>query len=210
MAEPLRLMIFDATRRADPLTATWRVGGPLYRRLGWLDAHRGVPSWEAGLAWLASHDAGRTIAEIQFWGHGRWGSALIGDEVLDTRALVAGSPLRPLLETIRGRLAPGAVWWFRTCETFGTAKGQAFARAWSRFLGARVAGFTHVIGPWQSGLHVLAPDAEPDWSIDEGIRDGKVMWSRPGLPNTVSCFTGRLPEGAAAREVQTPRSQTPR
>ena len=187
-------MVFDATRKTDPLTATWRVGGPLYRGLGWLDAHRGAESWRDGLAWVAAHEPDRRIAEIQFWGHGNWGSARIGDDVLDARALAASHELRPLLAAIRDRMSPESVWWFRTCETFGTAKGQAFARAWSRFFGTRVAGFTHIIGPWQSGLHVLEPGAEPDWPADEGVRDGKPLWSKPGLPNTVSCFTGRLPK----------------
>jgi len=198
---PLRVMLFDATRRRDLLTATWRAGGPLYRRLGGLDRHAGVASWEAGLRWLATVEPGRTIGEIQFWGHGRWGAALIGDEALGASATREGHRLHPLLERVRARLAPDAAWWFRTCESFGAKPGHELARAWSRFFGVRVAGFTHVIGPWQSGLHVLAPGAEPDWPLDEGLYDGASVsapdgtarWSRPGLPNTVSFLTGALP-----------------
>lgn len=196
---PLRLMLFDATRR-DALTATWRVGGPLFRKLGWLDQHRGVSGWEEGLRWLAETEPGRTIAAIQYWGHGRWGRALIGDESLDASATREGHPLHPLLLRIRERLEPDAAWWFRTCETFGAQPGHEFARAWSRFFRVRAAGFTHVIGPWQSGLHVLAPGAEPDWPASEGLPagvdpaapHGTALWSRPGIPNTVSCFAGRL------------------
>ena len=196
---PLRLMIFDATRR-DALTATWRVGGPLYRKLGWIDLHRGVSSWEEGLHWLAGVERPRRVREIQYWGHGRWGRALLGAQSLDASATREGHALEPLLAKVRERLAPDAVWWFRTCETFGARPGHEFARAWSRFFGVRAAGFTHVIGPWQSGLHVLAPDAEPDWPVAEGLPPGvdpdaptgKARWSRPGLPDTVSCLAGRL------------------
>lgn len=200
MSRPLRLMVFDATRR-DALTATWRAGGPFYRGMGWLDRHLGVTSWADGLRWLATIDPDRRIGEIQYWGHGRWGCALIGDEALDASATREGHALHPLLLEIRKRMEPDAAWWFRTCETFGAKPGHDFARAWSRFFGVRAAGFTHVIGPWQSGLHVLAPGAEPDWPLDEGLPAGASVdspsgtgrMSRPGLPNTVTFLRGTLP-----------------
>jgi hypothetical protein len=104
--------------------------------------------------------------------------------------------LFPLLHRIRARLVPGqdALWWFRTCDTFGTAKGQDFARAWTRFFGCRAAGHTHRIGVWQSGLHTLLPGAEPAWSTSEGLTpSGTPAPSRAGLPNTVSFLQGRIP-----------------
>ena len=62
----------------------------------------------------------------------------------------------------------------------------------TRFLGCSAAGHTYVIHAWQSGLHVLAPGATPDWSPAEGLRDGtpdapleaKSSW--PGAPSTVT------------------------
>ena len=37
---------------------------------------------------------------------------------------------------LRERLAPNALVWFRTCETFGASAGHDFARAWTDFSGA--------------------------------------------------------------------------
>src|SRR6185437_12193271 len=101
------------------------------------------------------------IAEVQYWGHGRWGRALVAEDVLDARALGAGHPLRRGLDALRERLAPGALLWFRTCETFGASPGIDFARRLSDHLGARVAGHTYIIGFHQSGLHGLAPGGVP-------------------------------------------------
>ena len=101
---------------------------------------------------------------------------------------------------VRDRLLPDgeALWWFRTCETFGTETGQRFARAWTRFLGCRAAGHTYVIGAWQSGLHSLQPGETPRWSPEEGVQPGptpRSLTSRPGAPNTITFLHGRIPEG---------------
>src|SRR5690349_13814979 len=140
-------MLYDQT--CGPLTLSWQVGGALYRGLGRIDAYRGARSWAEGLDWLACHRPGEPIAEIQFWGHGRWGLAKLAVESLDLSALRPGHPLHPSLEAIRERLVkPEGLWWFRTCETFGREEGHAFARGWTRFFGCRAAGHTFVIGPF--------------------------------------------------------------
>jgi hypothetical protein len=90
--------------------------------------------------------------------------------------------------------------WFRTCETFGAARGIDFARRLADHLGARVAGHTFVIGFHQSGLHGLAPGCAADWSGDEGLSEGKAedprraRSSSPWAPRTITCLTGRVPE----------------
>ncbi|MET0405724.1 MAG: hypothetical protein ABW123_25110, partial [Cystobacter sp.] len=86
-------------------------------------------------------------------------------------------------------------------ETFGTARGHAFARAWTRFFGCRAAGHTYVIGPWQSGLHSLGPGEEPTWSVAEGLppdggdtaRTARMSGRRE--PNTITCLHGEIPPG---------------
>ena len=72
---PLRLMVFDrtCTTRGVGLSTAWWAGSGLYRALGRLDATRGVGSWREAFHWLATYEASRPIAEIQYWGHGRWG-----------------------------------------------------------------------------------------------------------------------------------------
>ena len=102
---------------------------------------------------------------------------------------------------LRERLAPGALVWFRTCETFGGAAGHDFARAFTDFFGCRAAGHTFIIGYWQSGLHLLEPGQAPHWDASEGLAKGTperpelAAWSAMGAPNTISCMTGRVPDG---------------
>jgi len=200
----LRLMVFDRTCRDAPvgLSRAWSMGGRLYRQLGRLDGFLGASSWQEALQWLVSFEAGRPLQQIQFWGHGKWGCALIDRQPLDRSCLAASQPLRPLLDRITPRLAgPDALLWFRTCETLGAVAGQDFACALTDRIGCRVAGHTHIIGFYQSGLHSLAPGEQPTWPADEGLRrgtpaaPGEALASRPWAPNTITCLTGRIPEG---------------
>jgi hypothetical protein len=200
---PLRLMLFDPTCPGPlPLTGlsdSWRWGGRLYGLLGRLDGWHAAASWAEGLQWLATHQPSRRIGEIQYWGHGRPGQLFHGRAALDRAALQDGHALRPALEAIRGRLAgPEALWWFRTCLTFAGAEGHAFAQAWTGFFGARAAGHTHVIGPLQPGLHSLRPGAAPHWPVTEGAdqldKPSDTGWLVKA-PNTITCLTGRIPDG---------------
>jgi hypothetical protein len=202
MPAPLRLLIYDRTcvgRGLWPgLADAWQVGGRLYGVLGRVDGVCGAGSWAEALDWLGAFQPEARLAEIQYWGHGHWGNARLDGEVLDETALAPGHPHHHRLQRIAGRLLPGGdgLFWFRTYETFGTARGQAFARAWARFFGCRAAGHTHLIGFWQSGLHSLLPAQEPGWSAGEGVRAGDTAApSGPGAPNTITCFHGRVPAG---------------
>jgi hypothetical protein len=191
----MRYLVFDKT--CPRLSVAWRLGAQLYRRLGRIDDVRGVASWDEGLAWLAGHDQ---IAEIQYWGHGKWGAALVdGSDVFDQRALSPGHTLYRHLEAIRDRLAPDPLIWFRTCETFGARRGQDFAERLADWTGARVAGHTHVIGFHQSGLHGLAPGTRASWSPDEGLVAGtadapeRARNSAPWRTHTITCLAGTVP-----------------
>ncbi|MEM6931687.1 MAG: hypothetical protein AAF602_32450, partial [Myxococcota bacterium] len=171
----LRLLVYDDTCTHDligpvGLTHTWRAGAKLYAGLGRLDAAKPARNWVEALEWLARVRPGESIAEIQFWGHGNWGLARIGRDRLDRSALEPGSLLHHSLREVRERLTARSLWWFRTCETFGASAGHDFAQALPDFLGCDAAGHTHIIGPWQSGLHRLAPGRRPHWSATEGLR----------------------------------------
>ena len=201
----LRLMVYDRTCRGrgplPGLSHAWWAGAKLYGALGRLDATRGVASWPEALSWLATFEPASEIAEIQFWGHGKWGHALVDGEPLDERALLSTHPWNADLAAVRARLSPDALWWFRTCETFGAHAGASFAKAWTDFFTSRAAGHTYIIGYWQSGLHSLAPGQEPSWAPDEGIVEGdasrptRAAWSKPGAPNTITCLEGTVPTG---------------
>jgi hypothetical protein len=200
----LRLLVYDRTCGGGPggafgLSTAWSTGASLYRGLGRIDAALGVSSWDEGLSWLAGYDGSAPIAEVQYWGHGRWGLAKVAGDALDASALAPRHPLRRRLDAVRERLAPDALVWFRTCETFGAAPGQDFARRLADHLGARVAGHTFIIGFHQSGLHGLSPGTAPDWSPAEGLAEGtpaaplRARWSTPVAPNTITCLAGRVP-----------------
>ncbi len=200
MAKPLRLVVYDATQAARPprwLGQSWRVGARLYRLRGAIDDSLGAGTFEGAFTWLER--VKEPIAELQFWGHGKWGRALIAKQSWDRTALGVTHPLRRGLEALRERLAPDALIWFRTCETLGALAGRDFARALGDFTGARVAGHTFEIGFFQSGLHALAPGAVPSWDANEGLARGTAespilaLPSRPDAPNTITCLTSRLP-----------------
>ena len=205
----LRLMVYDRTFVGRPgtqhgLTASWIGGALLYRGLGRFDHTYGASSWADALAWLALVGGSAPVAEIQFWGHGRAGCAFIARDRLDAAAVTSlEHPLHAPLLAVSARLSgPHALWWFRTCESFGTARGHTFARAWTSFFGCRAAGHTYVIGPLQSGLHTLAPREIPRWSITEGQRpgapadgSGTALMSSWGAPHTITCLHGSIPAG---------------
>lgn len=205
MSERLRLLVYDRTCRGRPglpgLSHAWQAGAGLYRGLRRLDGVLGAESWQEALAWLATEGADRPVAEVQFWGHGKWGEARIGQQILDRSSFAPGGEHRAAFEALRSRLVPDALFWFRTCETFGARPGQDFARALTDFLGCRTAGHTFVIGFHQSGLHTLAPGAEPNWALDEGLAAGSVdeplraLPSRPWAINTITCLHGAIPRG---------------
>jgi hypothetical protein len=204
MTSPLRLVIFDKTcsggslipLRTPGLTQSWIAGTALHKARGRIDAAMGVSSWAEALSWLAAVQPERPIGEIQLWAHGRWGRAYLDRDVLDGHATTPGHPLHDALVDVRARLTPDALWWFRTCETFGRAEGHSFARAFSRHMRCAVAGHTFIVGPWQSGLHVLTPQQEPTWSVHEGVADeatGKALWSTPWAPRTIHCLRADIP-----------------
>jgi hypothetical protein len=197
--KPLRVMLFDRSCRgrglSPGLSHAWGGGGALFRALGRFDAVHGAWSWTAGLDWIIAASAKRPIAEIQFWGHGEWGGLWIDEELMTASALEPGHYLHDRLATIRTRLAPDALWWFRSCDVFGTQTGHDFARAWTRFFGCRAAGHTHHIMMLQSGLHVLRPGEEPTWPLDEGLESGLAHARESSLfaPRTITFLTQEPP-----------------
>ena len=205
MSRPLRLMVYDRSCRGwgplPGLTHSWIAGGLLYRALGRFDAYGGFDHWRAALEWLAGYEPDRPIEEIQYWGHGKWGCLLMARRPLDRHALKPGHDLYGPLTDLRQRMQPSSLWWFRTCESFGARPGHDFAVAWTEFFGTLAAGHTFIIGPWQSGLHRLAPGSRPDWSETEGLKAGTpeapaaALWSGPGRPRTITCLHHRIPEG---------------
>jgi len=196
----MRLMIYDRSCRggwlSPGLSHAWSAGGVLYRALGRLDASFGARSWAEALDWVL--DQAQPIREIQFWGHGEWGGVWIDEELLTIAALEPSHYLHERLVKVKSRLVPHeALWWFRSCDVFGTQVGHQFARAWTRFFDCRAAGHTRQIMFFQSGLHALRSGEEPSWPQDEGVVDG--LWhgaaSSAFAPRTITCLHNKVPEG---------------
>ncbi len=187
------------------LSHAWTMGSWLYRGLGRFDAYRGVDSWSDAFTWLLARSEHQPIAEVQFWGHGKWGCARVGRESFDRDSLAPAHPLAGQVQALRQRMqtttGEAPLWWFRTCETVGAKAGQDFAAHLGDVLGSRIAGHTYIIATWQSGLHSLAPGCCPEWSPEEGLKKGtpeqplEAYWSGPKKPHTIHCLQGRVPEG---------------
>ena len=200
----LNLILYDRTCRGPlgfGLSSAWRGGSHLYSALGRADGSYGASSWNDALAWLGSYRPAQPIAQVQYWGHGKWGRLYLAGEALDRAALRPAHPHHRALERWRERMTSDALIWFRTCETLGAYSGHDFARSWTDFFGCALAGHTFIIGYWQSGLHRLLPGQAPGWRSDEGLIEGspeaptRAAWSRRASPNTVSCLSNRVPAG---------------
>jgi hypothetical protein len=199
-----KLLIYDGTRRKGEalLRTAWAMGSTLYRGLGRVDSAYGAKSWPDALNWLAREGEHTGIDEIQFWGHGTWGNVYIANDILSIRSLHEDHEHYALLQALKSRLRPdgSSLVWFRTCETFGTAAGQAFATKLTQLLHTRAAGHTHVIGVWQSGLHGLNPGDMPHWSSSEGLKDGTAenpktaRESSPNAERSLHFMNGKIPE----------------
>ena len=188
----MKLLVFDKTDRL--LSMAWKSGAQLYRRLGRVDAAFGVSSWAEAFAWIGGYPD--PIDELQYWGHGKWGTVLAGADVWNVHP---DASLQRDLDRFREQLAPDALIWFRTCETFGARAGIDFAERLADRMNARVASHTHVIGFHQSGLHALAPGIAADWSDTEGLVKGtpespeRARRSTPWRANTITCFANQIP-----------------
>ncbi len=206
----MRILIYDrdcegpgATRW---LSRSFAIGAKLFGRARFFDAVIPSRSWAQALRATLDAADHHAIDEIQFWGHGKWGRALLGAESLDLPALSGRGELPHLLSEVgRHMRSSDATLWFRTCETLGAHTGHDFGRRLSEQVGARIAGHTYIIGPLQSGLHILAPGVAPSWSPTEGIAEGtahdprRSYWSAPNAPNTITCLRRTLPSGARFR-----------
>lgn len=202
----MRLLVYDGHASVDPaqqaLRSAWAAGARLYAALGHIDAHHGATSWGEALAWVTTYRCNEPIAELQYWGHGRWGRVLVARDALEASSLRSRGAHRTQLDAIRHRMLPdgASLVWLRTCEAFGARVGQDFASGLADRLGARVAGHTHRIGALQSGLRGLMPGRRPYWSADEGIREGSAEDPRQGAsssfaaPNTTHFLRSKVPD----------------
>lgn len=198
----MRIVIYDANIK-DAVSVTWTVGGKIYPVLRRCDVAVPVKSWAEVCPALMSLAEKHPITQVQFWGHGWFGKAAIGDDVLNTSTLrntAFGAELRALGE----KLAPGAIWWFRTCATYGAPAGKHFAEQFTNCLNRTTAGSTYSIGLIHSGIRTLLPYQKPYWSDREGVdflpgenserSGGKALLPTFSAPNTLMFWRNKIPE----------------
>jgi hypothetical protein len=160
------------------LMACWAVACFVQKLFGRVDAYYGASGWGEALKWILALP--RPITSFQYWGHGSPGRIWLGQQMVATLDLLKMKP----------KLAPGAVVWFRSCQTFGGREGHEFSKVVADGLGCTVAGHTVVIGPVQAGLHTRAPGTKASWPIEESYSS---VWVALRRPNTVTCLATRLP-----------------
>ena len=201
----LRLLVFDKTCTETygfGLSTIWSAGSGVYRALQRQDARFGATTWAEALGWHATYEPDRPIAEIQYWGHGKWGCVKIDDDGFGSPELDASHAHAPVIDAIRDRLLPNgeALIWLRTCEAFGADAGIDFAHRLAHRMRAKVAGHTYVIGALQSGLRALEPGKRPRWSSVEGLREGtpaaprEAFTSRVLAPRTIHFMANGFPQ----------------
>jgi len=200
----MRLIIYDKTDK-NFVGWTWVVGSWLYSLFNRVDARYGAISWADALDWVIRISENKEITEIQFWGHGSWGGAVINGDWL-TSWWAQREPLNSRLLTVRNRLAKDFVWWFRTCNSFGAHKGMEFAKTFSNLIRRTVAAHTFIIWKFHSGLRVIRPTEEPSWPAEEGIKEGtpekpeEALWSHPKAPHSIFFTTTTIPEKILKKE----------
>lgn len=201
---PLHLLVYDRTCTETygfGLSTVWGAGSGVYSILRRQNGSFGATSWAEALAWIASYEPDRPIAELQYWGHGKWGCVYVDADGLGTGALAPDHAHAPAIDRIRDRLLPNgeSLVWLRTCEAFGADAGIDFAYRLAHRMRAKVAGHTYIIGALQSGLRVLEPGKRPRWSATEGLREGspaepkRAYTSRLLAPRTIHFMTNSFP-----------------
>ncbi len=181
----MRVLIYDAVETNLGLAAGWRIGSLFYK----FDEVIPATSWNQVFEKLLAIPG--TIHEIQWWGHGNPGIA-----VLNGLALNQNNANWPLLKNKLPTNGSGLIW-FRCCASFQGEKGKKFALDLANKLNCKVAGHTYNIGfPFHSGLHSVTPLKIPSWSNIEGLGiDGKTKSSSLFAPNTIYMWQDKLPVG---------------
>lgn len=166
------------------LKTSWLLGCIFQKLVGAVDEYYGASSWADAQAWLKSR--GSPIEQVQYWGHGSPGTVWLAGQAVPTAAWLSLKPL----------LAPNALIWFRVCDSFQGAAGQAFSKALADGLGCMIAGHTRIIGLWQGGLYTRAPWMPASWDVTEG---GEPSWIREDLnpfhKHTILCLKTKIPKG---------------
>ena len=181
-----RVLLVDATAY-DPLRLTWRVGHLIISPQRF--THRlYVHSWDEAMDRLCDIAQREKLSELQFWGHGSSGRALIGTDALDTTYLQTSACFQRWVSLQPFHSIPTPLIWFRTCDTMKGEAGRLFSAKLAHLLRCRVAGYTQYIHVIQRGLVVMWRDRPPQWSDD--AEGGARVWFYNFSPTVLSPIWG--------------------
>ena len=163
-----RIVIIDSTG-SGALDVSWQVAAFITtaanRFTDRVEAHSWKDAADALLRMNVEHgDA--PIDEVQFFGHGSPGAALIGAD-----RLTADSLAEPHWQAVRHIFGTPGIFWFRTCESLNGDAGRALANAVADHFGEermRVAGHTQFIHAVHPGLVVKVPGQRASWADGSG------------------------------------------
>lgn len=143
-------------------------------------------TWDEVCEFLGRFDVGH-FREIQYWGHGKIASAILGGEAMRAKHL----------RLMGVALKPDGLIWLRCCSVFAGKDGKKFATNAALVSGRAVASYTHKIGYFQSGLHAVRPGEIAWWKDTEGLgKDGKLIGSGKNCENTIKFKEQFLPDWA--------------
>jgi hypothetical protein len=185
----MKLLIYDSTRKKSPLDEGWGVGAFWQWLWHGTDGVLGALTWHEAIEWICNRGALGKIHEIQFWGHGVPGDALINKDSLAANL--------EELKQIKPFIRYDTNFWLRTCASFHGETGKQFAMNLYGTIGCRVLAHTFKIGfPWHSGLHSVKNVLDIDrWSNKEGEDEkGNLLGSSMQAPNTITMFHEKAPK----------------
>lgn len=168
------------------LKVSWFLGCWIQKLFGAVDKYYGASSWEDALAWLSVQ--GAPLKSIQYWGHGSPGTIWLAQMAM---------PVDKFIETVKPKVVPDSIIWWRVCSAFQGLKGQGFSKRLANELDCTIAGHTRTIGPMQGGLHTRKPNTEPSWPVTDGELPSTIL-TMLGIDtgnNTILCTTTKVPEG---------------
>lgn len=181
----MKIIVYDATDVIPnelELGDSWKLGSAFYLLRKKADLVIPATSWNQAIAKL--NDIDKPITEIQFWGHGKPGTFFI-----------AGKPLTQVLINQMNFKVDKLIW-FRSCATFCGYIGRDFADRMAKKFNCTIAGHTHNIALFHSGLHTASPLRPASWPSDEGFtKEGKPKDSSFFAPNTITCLHSEVPKG---------------
>ena len=161
-----RVLILDASDERGVLGWSWDVGSILVESSNRFDFIIRARNWEHVCQELHKiADGGHKIREVQFWGHGHPGAALIGNDAFNVATLQTESWMRLAQRHV---FQDGALWWWRTCQTCRGMEGREFSQVFVNMFGIRMAGHTVVIHVIHGCLVCLKPGEQANWKDDEG------------------------------------------